>query len=210
MDGIEAQEAARVAVRVVEAQEREVLVLVVLVQRALRRGVREVRARGAVDVPVEHGRVAEAERAGREAVVRALHGEHGALHDRGGRLVDVPERGDLGEEVLEVAPDAGVLVRRGEGDVVVVVQVRVLVGQRLDDRAADAGVAHRNVCVGRWAVSPDSMGEMVLTGIDEDDAVGGVGCVCDDPRAAALPQVKASVCLGQRGIALQRDSAPNR
>ena len=40
------------------------------------------------------------------------------------------------------------------------------------------------------------------TGIDEDDAVGRVGRVGDDPRAAALPHVQASICLRETGIPL--------
>ena len=77
--------------------------------------------------------------------MRALDGKHRARDDRVGGLLDVPERGDLGEEVLEVAADAGVLVRADERDVRVRVHAWIERGELRDDRAPDAGVAHGDV-----------------------------------------------------------------
>lgn len=60
-------------------------------------------------------------------------------------LFDITEGGDLWEEVLEVASDAGVLMSRDESDVGVVVEVGVCGGKVGDDRTTDASVAHGDV-----------------------------------------------------------------
>lgn len=145
VDSVEAQEAPRAPARVIEPEEREVLVLVELVLRTFGGGVCEVRARRAVPVPVDYRGVPQAEFARGEAVVSALNGEHGSSNDSVCSSLHISECGNLRKEVLKVSANTTVLVRRTEGDVVVRVQPWVLRREGSDDGTTNTRVTHRNI-----------------------------------------------------------------
>lgn len=76
----------------------------------------------------------------------ALNSEYGTVDDCLCGLVNVAKRGDLGEDILEVATDTGMLMSSDEGDIVACVETGELRGKARDDKAADAVVTHCNVC----------------------------------------------------------------
>lgn len=82
---------------------------------------------------------------GRKTGVGTVHGAYGSLDDRIGGFLDVTERSELREQILEIPTDAGMLVGSDESDVGVVVQTGIFCGDGADNGATDAGVAHSDI-----------------------------------------------------------------
>lgn len=203
----EAQEAPRVPVGILKPQQRQLLVLVILVLRPLLFRVRKICTRRPVDVRIQNRRVPYAQLAWSQIVVCPLDGENGPCDDRVGRLLDVPEGSELREQVFQVPAYAAVLVRRRKRDVLVGVQAGELRGELRHDGAADACVAHSDV----WRIYSVLSGINAVnmtrrTGVDEHDATRRICSVCDDPRATALTHMQTGVRLREIGITLEQST----
>lgn len=121
----EAQETPRVAVRIIEPDQAQLLILVVLVFRPFFGGVRQIRTGTTVPVPIHDSRIANAELAGLQRRVCALDSEDRPLDNGFCGFLDISERCHFGKEVLKVTTNTAMLVRGGQGDVVVIVVLGV-------------------------------------------------------------------------------------
>jgi hypothetical protein len=72
--------------------------------------------------------------------MRALHSEHGTLHDRIRRFADIAQRCDLWEKVLEVSVDTYMLVRADDRYISVAVDTGKEPGEFGDDGTPDTAV----------------------------------------------------------------------
>jgi hypothetical protein len=94
--------------------------------------------------------------------VRALHGEHGTLHDRTRRFADIAQRCDLWEKVLGVSTGTCMLVRADYRYIFFAVDTGIDARESGDDGTPDAAVPEGYVYVPRqrpqhsdvtWAMS---------------------------------------------------------
>lgn len=145
MDSEETEQSPCFSGRIIKAQNRHILVLVILVQRPFGGRIRKVCSGRTIDIRVQDSRIADTQRPRREACVGTLHGEDSPCNDGVCRLWDISERRDLGKQVFKVSSDARVLVGPDESDVGVCVDARELGGEVCDNRTANPRVSHGNI-----------------------------------------------------------------
>jgi hypothetical protein len=114
--------------------------LIAIILNSFFRRIRQVCARATIAVTTIDSNVPKSERARRKTCVCALHSEHGTLHDRIRRFVDIAERCDLWEKVLGVSTDTCMLVRADDRYISVAVDTGKELGESGDDGTPDTAV----------------------------------------------------------------------
>ena len=142
MDGKETEETTALAIRVTEVQEREILVLIVLVPSALSGRILQVREWAAVDVGLEELGRAEREGAWRKRLVSLVNRDERAGDNGIVGLLDEAKRRKLRQEVLHVASNTRMRVCADERNVLLIVQARVDGLQSCDNCPPDSSIPY--------------------------------------------------------------------
>jgi len=140
-----AQEASRSSIVIRELQKGRRFVLIAIILRSFFRRIRQVCARAAIAVTAVDRYIPERERARGKAFVRALHSEHGALHDSICRFANIAKRRELREKVLGVSADTCMLMRGDNRDIPFIVDTGKETGEAGDNGTPDAGVSKGDV-----------------------------------------------------------------
>jgi hypothetical protein len=165
MHSKEGQKPSRCSAGVRKFQQGEGCVLIAIILSSFLRRIRQVCARATIAVTTVHSNVLKSEGARRKTCVRALHSEHGTLHDRIRRFADIAQRCDLWEKVLGVPTDTCMLVRADDRYISVAVNTRKELGEFGDDGTPYTAVPEGYVYVPRqmshhsdvtWAMPSES------------------------------------------------------
>jgi hypothetical protein len=147
MHSKEGQKTSRCSAGVRKFQQGEGCVLIAIILSSFFRRIRQVCARATISVTTVDSNVPKSEGTRRKTCVRALHSEHGTLHDRIRRFVDIAQRCDLWEKVLGVSTGTCVLVRADDRYISVAVDTGKEPGQFGDDGTPDTAVPEGYVYV---------------------------------------------------------------
>ena len=140
MHSEEGQKPSRCSAGVRKFQQGEGCVLIAIILSSFFRRIRQVCARAAIAVTTVDSNVPKSEGARRKTCVRALHSEHGTLHDRIGCFADIAQRCNLREKVLGISTDTCVLVRADDRYISIAVDTGKESGEFSDDGTPDTAI----------------------------------------------------------------------